>query len=75
MEDKIKIIFRELFNIKPEDFNEDLDMNSVIGWDSLNHLNIITALEESFNISLTTEEVIKMTNVKTIIEVLKEKNV
>ena len=66
MEDKIKYIFGELFKIKSEDFSQDLDVNTVLGWDSMNHLNLIIALEESFNVSFTTEEVILMTNVKAI---------
>lgn len=74
MEDKIKYIFGELFKIKSEDFSQDLDVNTVLGWDSMNHLNLIIALEESFNVSFTTEEVILMTNVKAIIEILRGKD-
>lgn len=74
MEDKLKQIFKELFKIEPGDFREDLDVNSVLGWDSMNHLNLVIALEESFNVSFSTEEVIQMTSVKAIIETLRGKN-
>lgn len=74
MKDKIRQVFKELFKINPEDFREDLDMNSVAGWDSLNHLNLVISLEELFGISFTTEEVIQMTSVKAIIETLRGKN-
>jgi acyl carrier protein len=74
MEDKIKQIFRELFKVKPEDFNDCLDVNTVAGWDSMNHLNLVIALEESFGVSLTTEEVIQMTSVKAIVEILNRRN-
>lgn len=74
MEDKMKHIFGELFKIKSEDFTQDLDVNTVLGWDSMNHLNLIIALEESFSVSFTTEEVIQMTSVKAIIETLQGKD-
>jgi len=74
MEDKLKQVFKQLFNIKPEDFREDLDVNSVRGWDSMNHLNLIIALEKSFGVSFTNEEVIQMASVKSIIETLRKKN-
>ena len=74
MVDKVKEIFAELFSIESEDFNEDLDMNSVIGWDSMNHLNLIISLEQSFKVSFTTDEVIQMISVRNIIEILKKKN-
>lgn len=74
MEDKLKQVFKELFKIEPGDFREDLDVNSVAGWDSMNHLNLIIAMEESFNVSFSTEEVIQMTSVKSIIETLRGKN-
>ncbi len=73
MEDRLKQVFKELFKIEPEDFSEDLDVNSVVGWDSMNHLNLIIALEESFSVSFSTDEVIQMTSVKSIIETLKGK--
>jgi len=73
MEDKLKQVFKELFKIEPGDFSEDLDVNSVAGWDSMNHLNLIISLEESFNVSFSTDEVIQMTSVKSIIEILKGK--
>ncbi len=74
MEDKVKYIFGELFKIKSEDYSQDLDVNTVLGWDSMNHLNLVIALEESFNVSFTTEEVIQMTSVKAIIEILQGKD-
>ncbi len=74
MEDRLKQVFKELFKIEPEDFSEDLDVNIVVGWDSMNHLNLIIALEESFSVSFSTDEVIQMTSVKSIIETLRGRN-
>lgn len=73
MEEVVKNIFNELFEVKAEDFNEELDVDSVLGWDSANHLNLVTSLEELLDISFTTDEVIKMISVKSILEVLRGK--
>lgn len=75
MVDKLKEIFEELFSIKSEDFNEDLDMSGVIGWDSMNHLNLVISLEQSFKVSFTTDEVIQMISVRNILEILNRKSI
>jgi acyl carrier protein len=42
-------------------------------WDSLQHLNIVMALEESFDVSFTADEIIQMLSVGLIKSVLAEK--
>ncbi len=44
-------------------------------WDSLGHVNIIATIEDVFNISISPDEVLKISSVKDIEKLLKEKNV
>ncbi len=42
-------------------------------WDSLQHLNLVLALEESFGLQFSPEETVQMLNVETIALLIEEK--
>lgn len=52
---------------------EDSSPDNLPGWDSVNHLNIIMALEEACGTSFSPEETMEMTSVKLINLLLEEK--
>ena len=75
MEIKLKEIMSQVFNV-PEDSIDSLSSPDTIeSWDSLKHMNLVTALEEEFNIRLTYEQISEMLNFSLIIEVLKENGI
>ena len=43
-------------------------MQNVSKWDSLNHIGLISEIEENFNIHFNDDEIIDMTNYKSIIK-------
>ncbi|MDR1154065.1 MAG: acyl carrier protein [Bacteroidales bacterium] len=45
---------------------DDCSQRNCHNWDSLNHLNIVIALEETFDISFEPEEIAEMTDIDTI---------
>lgn len=56
-------IFQMVFDddtiqIKPEMTSNDID-----GWDSLSHVNLITAIEAKFDIRFTQKELLTMKNI------------
>jgi acyl carrier protein len=57
-----KVILKELdlddFNLQDETMAPE-----VPGWDSLNHVNIILAVEKSFNVKFKSYEVLRLKNV------------
>ena len=42
-------------------------------WDSLNQINILVAIEEEYDIYLSSEEMSKMTSFSTILEIVNKK--
>lgn len=72
MEEKVKGIMSEIFEIKEDKITDDLKYDGVSLWDSLNHLKMITALEESFDIKLTMSEINSMDSFNKIKEVIKQ---
>jgi len=51
--------------------NEEIAQDNCEGWSSLQHLNIIVALEDVFNISFEPEDIVNMKSVKEIEMIIK----
>jgi acyl carrier protein len=57
-----KIILNEL-NLDEFEINDDMKADEVPGWDSLNHINIILAVENEYNIRFKNIELLKLKNI------------
>ena len=73
MEEKLKNIFCDTFQINTNDFTVNLSIGDIINWDSLGHLTIITAVEEEFEISFNNDEIIKLKSFNDFLNILKVK--
>lgn len=71
MEERIRNIIIELFELKESEMSEDLKATDVSLWDSLNHLSLVTNLEDTFGIKLTMKEIQSMDSYSKIIETVK----
>jgi acyl carrier protein len=61
--EKLNEIFQQVFDddsieVKPETTADDVD-----GWDSLSHINLIIAIEATFNIRFSQKELLSFKNV------------
>ncbi len=75
MKEKIKNIMAKVFNVSIEKITDDASPDSIASWDSLNHVNLIIALEQAFGVSFDANETIELLNYKLIEVILKEKGV
>jgi acyl carrier protein len=75
MEIKIREIMAQVFNVPEASINSLSSPDTIESWDSLKHMNLVTALEEEFNVRLTYEQISEMLNFSLIIEVLKENGI
>lgn len=73
MEDKIKEIMAQVFNIDKELIGSDSSLDTIEEWDSLSHSSLVIALEQGFDISFEIEEIIDMMSFEIIFLTLKEK--
>lgn len=62
--------FRAQLQLPAEASVEELVYNESKGWDSLTHLNIVAAIEESFDIMLETDDVLDMSSYSKATEIL-----
>tara|TARA_B100000700_G_C14669891_1_gene680285 strand:- start:375 stop:614 length:240 start_codon:yes stop_codon:yes gene_type:complete len=63
--------FKETFDIT-EDKLQNLEYQSIDSWDSIGHMSLMSALEESFSITLETDDIIDFSSFKKGKEILKK---
>ena len=73
IEERLTVIFREVFNDNALVLNDDMTANDVENWDSLTHMMMIAKVEESFGVKFRLKELNKLKKVGDIISVLEEK--
>jgi len=73
MENKIKEILAAVFNENIENINEDASQDTIEGWDSLNHMNLVVMLEEEFEIEFTDDEISELLNFGLVKHIVQQK--
>ena len=73
MEQRILKVLKVVFSAYEGPFQDSFGPPDILGWDSLNHLNLIMALQEEFNVELGFEEMMEITVVGDIKRVLDKK--
>jgi len=71
MEDRIKKVMSDVFNIDVSLINNESSPDNIENWDSLKHMNLIVALEEEFEIEFDDEEIVDSMNFALISTILK----
>ena len=72
MEESLKTLLSDLFALAPQQIGDDFAMKDNEQWDSLKHMELISALEDRFQVEFDFEEIVKMQDlgsIKTILEV------
>jgi len=59
-----------VFGVEPQSLDESSSPESVEGWDSMGHVNLVTALEQHFNVSIDIDDVMEMGSVGKIRKIL-----
>ncbi len=61
--EELKKIILDALKLDDFDFKDDTTASQVPGWDSLNHINVILAVEKFYNIRFKNIEVLRLKNV------------
>lgn len=61
--EKLTQIFRTVFDEPALEINPETTANDVDAWDSLSHLNMISAVEKEFDIKFKLKDLVKLKNV------------
>ena len=69
---KYQKIFIESLSIDAKLFKENLKYNEIPEWDSIGHMTLISSLEDEFQISMETDDIVDFSSFKKGIEILKK---
>ncbi|MCM1185087.1 MAG: acyl carrier protein [Lachnoclostridium sp.] len=74
MSNKEKYInaFTEALMVDADKITEDLKYQDIEEWDSVGHMELISALEDAFDISLETDDIVDLNSFKKGMEILKK---
>ncbi len=66
--DKIRIVIAEVLQVSQDEIPPDITFGDIPQWDSLGHMEILLALEESFAIAVTAETISDLVSLPLIAE-------
>jgi acyl carrier protein len=72
---KLTTAFANALMITEDKVVDSLKYQSITEWDSVSHMVLITEIEDAFDISLDTEDVIDMSSVSKAKEILAKHNI
>ena len=72
VEKRIQSVMATVFDVDPNEIDENSSQDSIESWDSLKHLDLVVALEGEFDITIPLEEVGNMLTFKLISLIVQE---
>lgn len=70
---RVDSVFRRVFKNDGISVQRETTAKDIAGWDSITHLDIISGIEEEFNVEITGFEVMNMSNVGDLYDLLTQK--
>jgi acyl carrier protein len=71
--DRVRNMISNLMQVPLEDVLVSSSPGTIKAWDSLQHLNLILSLEETFGLQFAPEETTELLSVETIVLMVEEK--
>ena len=63
-------VFQDVFDDESKVVNDDTTSEDVDGWDSLEHINLIAAVEQEFGVKFNMGQVVSMKNVGEMVDII-----
>ena len=70
---RIKLIMSQVFDLHEDIIKDDSSTTSLDEWDSMNHMNLIVALEEEFKCEFDEDDIENMVNFKIMKSIIEKK--
>ena len=68
--DKLNEVFQDVFDDEDIVVNDNTTADDIEDWDSLEHINLIVAVERAFGIKFTMGETTSMKNVGAMVDII-----
>ena len=66
MRPAVEALIASTLNIPVEQVTDESDMSTLQNWDSLGHINLVLAIEETYGIIVDEDAVLELTSVRAI---------
>jgi acyl carrier protein len=73
IEQRVRETAAAVFNVEPGQLTEQSSPETLEGWDSLQQLNLVLAIEQEFGLSLEPEDIERMASIGGVVQVVEEK--
>lgn len=73
--DKLNPLLAAIFKVNEDELINELTMDDVALWDSLKHMELITTIEDKMGIELSADDIMSMTSIKTIRDIVSQKSI
>ncbi len=57
---RLRKIYGELFRVDPDALADDVRRGELDGWDSIGHLDLVSALEKQFSVTLDVDQALEI---------------
>ena len=68
--EKLNGVFRDVFDDEEIEVNDSTTADDIEYWDSLEHINLIAAIEQEFGIKFSMGQVVTMKNVGEMVDII-----
>jgi acyl carrier protein len=72
---RVAKVFSEVLGVSPEHITDETSPDNTPQWDSMAAMNLVVAIEDEFDVRLSTAEIVSMRNVAIVKKVLTSKGV
>ena len=72
IEARLKEILETVLELESNEYSEEISTENSDKWDSIKHLQLMSTLEEEFNVNFSDEDLLSLTSYKTIEARIKE---
>ena len=73
LEERVRLVLADVFGMSPAEVGPDTSPDTVDQWDSLQHLSLVLAIEEEFDLQLGDDETTEIVTFPLIVETIREK--
>jgi acyl carrier protein len=67
---QVQEIFRDIFDVDDLVITDSTNSDEIEDWDSLNHINLVSAIEQEFGVKFTLVELVSLKSVGEMIDLM-----
>lgn len=70
IEERVRGVIAQVFSLDQAEVSPTASQETLEKWDSFGHMNLCVAIEEEFHVRLNDDQIVEMTSVPKVVQVL-----